>query len=421
MPLANGVDAPASVRFAARPGPAANAARSRAAAARPEIELMVACLRVGSGPDHAARITSLLDRQLDWADLVGAARRHAVVPWLYRVIRRSPGSDVPDAALDALRQRTADTRHRNLLLASELLTLVAAFEGEAIPVAPYRGPTLAADVYGDLALREFIDLDLLVRPRDVDAARQLLSRRGYRESHALSPLRRRAHQRYWCDYEFRRDAGRARVEIHWALNPPRFVPRDPAGLWDRLRPVRMCRSTVRTLSPEDLLTVLCTHGAKHAWDRLAWLSDIARLVVAHPEIDWDRLLTEAHTLRVSRMVLLGLALGRRLLDVPLPAEVVRRTETDPTVVSLAASSGARLLRDEPPPADAASLFRFHLRLMDTWSRRVGFCVTPTVTEVVCLGLPRPLYFVYYLARLVRLVRQHGLPAVGRLIGRHGSR
>jgi len=44
---------------------------------------------------------------------------------------------------------------------------------------PYKGPTLALAVYGNLALREFTDLDILVQTQNVRQAAELLKDRGY--------------------------------------------------------------------------------------------------------------------------------------------------------------------------------------------------------------------------------------------------
>ena len=45
---------------------------------------------------------------------------------------------------------------------------------------------------------------------------------------------------------------------------------------------------VKTLSPEDLLLVVCIHAAKHAWTRLCWLRDIA--AVRQQQLNWDLVL-----------------------------------------------------------------------------------------------------------------------------------
>ena len=41
-------------------------------------------------------------------------------------------------------------------------------------MVPVKGPVLASTAYGDIAMREFVDLDILVRPSDVASAMTIL-------------------------------------------------------------------------------------------------------------------------------------------------------------------------------------------------------------------------------------------------------
>jgi putative nucleotidyltransferase-like protein len=51
-------------------------------------------------------------------------------------------------------------------------------------------------------------------------------------------------------------------------------------------PSRPGGQTVMTLSPEDLLVYLCAHGAKHVWEKLIWIVDVAGLINRHSDPDW---------------------------------------------------------------------------------------------------------------------------------------
>src|SRR5207244_11975507 len=54
---------------------------------------------------------------------------------------------------------------------------------------------------------------------------------------------------------------------------------------------------VRTLSAEHLLLVLCAHGAKHCWERLGWICDVAELLRGTPALDLSGMLAQARSLR----------------------------------------------------------------------------------------------------------------------------
>jgi hypothetical protein len=59
------------------------------------------------------------------------------------------------------------------------------------------------------------------------------------------------------------------VEIHTRITPRDFFfPIRLEDLWPRLQSVSLCGQEVTALGGEDLLLVLCAHGAKEMWRRL---------------------------------------------------------------------------------------------------------------------------------------------------------
>ena len=69
--------------------------------------------------------------------------------------------------------RTNSTR--NLVLTAELLRLFNLFDQAEIPAISFKGPVLTQLLYGDFSLREFSDLDIVVREADVSKAEDILS------------------------------------------------------------------------------------------------------------------------------------------------------------------------------------------------------------------------------------------------------
>ena len=51
---------------------------------------------------------------------------------------------------------------------------------------------------------------------------------------------------------------------------------------ERLEEVATAGTTFRTLPADVLLVALCVHGAKHVWERLGWIVDVAELIAAAP-------------------------------------------------------------------------------------------------------------------------------------------
>ncbi len=78
-------------------------------------------------------------------------------------------------------QFQAHARH-NLLQTHTLLMLLDVFSRHGIPAVPYKRPLLGATLYGNLTLRPFCDLDVIVRKCDVRIAKELLIAQGFRRN-----------------------------------------------------------------------------------------------------------------------------------------------------------------------------------------------------------------------------------------------
>jgi Uncharacterised nucleotidyltransferase len=141
------------------------------------------------------------------------------------------------------------------------MQLLGVFEAHGIGTIPYKGPSLASCAPGNLALRQFGDLDLLLRKQDIPAARGLLIARGYRVAFALTPTYEAVYLQSSCELHFVHDRSGIFVELHSALSPRDF----PFPLhWEELRGRLVSTSIggreVRTLAPEDLHSVRPTQS-----------------------------------------------------------------------------------------------------------------------------------------------------------------
>jgi len=379
-------------------------------AARPENELLLLCARVRVGKDEAARIESLAAGALDWDYLFRLAQRHAVLPLLQRSISEHARDAAPQTFRQKLRDRFRENATRNLLLAGELVRIARLFESEGVPVLAYKGPALAVSAYGDLSLRRFVDLDIVVRARDVRRAGELLGSLGFGLSDGLSESQEKFLLRRQHNIAYTRDAGRLIVELHWGLASEKFAELPLSeGVWERAETVAFGGGEVRSLSTEDLLLALCVHGAKHLWERLAWVCDVAELLNSRASLDWGGVLRRAQDSRTERMLLLGLSLASGLLGATLPESIRRAIRDDPTTDTLSGSVAEKLFAGaEFEPSGFAASVRFNLSARTRLREKIRyfrFILTPTDGDLAALSLPPSLSFVYYLLRPVRLLRK----------------
>jgi hypothetical protein len=328
-----------------------------------------------------------------------------VRPWLYQRLKNNPAA--PSELITSLAAFTQRNLQRNLVLTGELLLILRQLSGSGIKVIPYKGPTLAALAYGDLLEREAGDLDLLIDARDLLAATQVLKARGYVPEMDLSTRQAAQFTAYCNVIAFWQPVQEISVELHWELSP-QYLPFPVAlpDLQQRLVPSWPGGQQIATIAPEDLLLYLCLHGAKHAWERLSWVLDIARLLERQPHIDWDKVNQQTRTSNYERVLLQGLWLAQRLAGAELPLEIRQRIATDPVLVSLSAQvetwMAARLEREPAPLARVWHL----LRLQTGWRKRSQFLrrlvISPSAADWQMWQLPEFLNALYFVLRPLRL-------------------
>jgi hypothetical protein len=365
---------------------------------------------------------ALLRQELDWGFLVQTAQRHTILPTLYESVVRTYPEMLPEPELEGLRRHYQRNVRRDFALTGELLKTLNLLAAHGIAAVPFRGPVLAASVYGDYALRQFGDLDLLLHKGDVLRARELLVAQGYSVPLQLNPAQEAAYLRAQAEHKVFTDDGDLIIELHWQITESYFsFPLDPEDLWQRLVPVRLDGQEVRTFSPEDLLLILCAHGTKHVWERLAWICDIGKLICACASMDWERVVGQARMLRSERMLFLGLSLANRLLGAPLPDQVLQQVRADPMVEPLAHQACEWLFRDDAERPQELEAIVYHLKARERMQDRVRYClrlaVTTTPGDWGAVRLPSALFPMYYLLRPFRLLAEYGPGLARRLLPR----
>jgi hypothetical protein len=180
--------------------------------------LILACCGEDPRGGLSVRIRQILQHRLDWERLLKLAEHHGLVPLLYR--RLSTAMDAAQSAwLEPLRQQDKTNAHRTLCLTLELLNIHRHLAARGLEALPYKGPVLAEILYGNVALREFSDLDLLTRSRDLPAVKSALAELEYEPGLHLSPAAERAYLRSGYEYTFDGTHGRNLIEIKWQVLP----------------------------------------------------------------------------------------------------------------------------------------------------------------------------------------------------------
>jgi len=375
----------------------------------PELELLAACATTHLSEHRTQSIRQLLGQELDWQELLRLAEFHGLVPLLHHTLAGEFSPSVPPEGLDPLRRADEQNTKRSLWLTRELLEILGRLAAKGIPAIPFKGPALADTAYGNVALRQYWDLDIFIRPADWPHAKAALVEAGLAPEHDLCPAEERASLQSGYECAFGRPGARNLLEMQWAILP-RFYAVDcnMADLFDRSRTAELSGREIRRLAPEDLLLLVAIHGAKHLWKRLGWICDVAQ-VVESLKIDWSAAFQRAQQWGVQRILCVSLELAGSVLGIELPGNVAREIRQDSEVATLAHDICRSWTEDSELDPESLRYFRLVSRLRERRSDRIRFfyrlATTPSVGEWSAVRLPSALFPLYRGVRLVRLLRR----------------
>jgi Uncharacterised nucleotidyltransferase len=389
-----------------------------------EIRFIICCARTSVDSKTVKEIEYLITLELDWNYIIQCAAQHGIIPLLYQNLSSICPKMVPTQYLDEFRNLSHKTALYNLIITSELLKLHHLFTKNKIDIIPFKGPVLAASVYGNSTLRQYGDLDILVREKDYPNAIALMnSEGGYqltsRKWHFLNQAKENQYIRY--EPEFSLSNGTVTVDLHQKLiKPDFFVSKyfEFDNLFHRLQPVSLSNHLLDSLCPEDLLLYLCIHGSKERWRSLKWIVDIAEVIHHYPEINWNYLVEKSKAERIDRMFFVSLSLVENILDVSLPENVEKNIKNNETIQKISKKISKNLFKS-PGKVEEYSEWKsmcLYLSLMENiWDRlnvifrfrirSLYLLWSPNTKDLEFMHLPSSLYFLYYFIRPLRLLFQ----------------
>ena len=344
-----------------------------------EMQLLLACLRISPGVDDLKQIEKISRQALDWVRFINLTKRHGVAPLAYANLYRAGTFSENENALENLRYEYMRNSGRTMALAAELVRVLKLMQINEVLVIPFKGPVLAQEFYGNLALRQAGDLDVLVDKTAVHKFDSLIRNLGYHRTRPHSTLTRRQLDYFKFrnhHFQYRSQIGNISIELHWRLQLlPLLRHHAVKSLQKRGGKIEIAGFQVITLSTEDQLLNLCVHGAAHGWGHLFWLVDIAEIVRKHPDFKWNAFMISAKEQNAERAVGQGITLAHLLLNCSLPEPVKVLVQRDGTMRQLVKKAIQHIQKPLNKLAKSSEYGRlFYYRLMSSRSIRYKLLV-----------------------------------------------
>jgi hypothetical protein len=368
--------------------------------AGPERDLLLASLRLD--PAGGEAISTLIRQELDWGALLKMAAFHEIVPLLYQGL--SPfKADLDPQGWQALRGAYLENATRNVFLSKTLLQTLETLRQAGIEALALKGPALAVLVYGDLVMRQYVDLDILIQPTNFNRAADILTQNGWLRPFQLSDAQKTWLVRTENDLSFTRTG--AHLELHWDVAEKGVRSGIPRDLWwTNVQPVELLERPVPTLSAENTFLYLCLHGCKHGWLKFKYLADLAYFYQASSGLDWEVVLQQARRLGLLRSVGLGVTLAQRFCGLAL-APILSQSCQQAGSGSLADLVEGKLGAPQPSMTSFETvrfIARSKERLGDRCYVVLDQLFVPKQADWLEVSLPPAMGWLYYLVRPLRL-------------------
>ena len=382
-----------------------SSANPRVAAANVPWALLVECAR--PNPD----LLSLQERLrggTDWHLLLELAQQHGVFGLLaLRLLDCGEGA-VPRDISEELKERHRAQVMATLRLNAEMFRLLDGFAVLGVEALVIKGPVLSVRCYGDPGLRNYGDLDLIARDKDLLRVTEMMMGLGYEPRVPVAAIRAKKAP---GEYAFLHPRTKLRIEFHTEVTfryHPRPLPVE--RLFKQNARVTIDAHEIPALSPEEELLLISIHGAKHLWDRLGYIADVAAFV-SRQELDWGRVKTAAAEIGAERMLRTALRLAGDVLGAPLSDGIQAYVKAD----SVAERLTRQIVRWLPaagsmqPGIFERAMFRMRMRggLFSSAAYLLRLTVSPTEEDWADSGARKRPRFWDALRRPFRLARKYG--------------
>ena len=375
-----------------------------------EYALLLCCARKGGSEAEDSHIVEIArSNKLDWQCFYSLAAWHKILPLVYNKLQSIDKDLVPPQVFSQLHTFAVANTVRNLSFCKELIKIIYLFKSNSIDAIPFKGPTLSLYLYGDIALRSFGDLDILIAEEDVLLALSLLETLGYIATPTLTEMQFKVVQR--SEYQISAtNKDSIVVELHWRLTDRSLSRALSIDNITTRESVKLAGEKICCLPRELLFVYLCIHGSHHCWYQLEAVCCLVELSDPKKKMDWLLVLELANDHGCVKVVLTGLLLCRDFFGVELPNEVVAKKYK--MVQSVEVTLGglkSRILRSandiDLEPASTRS-YLFHVQASDRIFDKVSYVLSllflPTFRDLEVLPLPSWCSFLYAMLRPLRL-------------------
>jgi hypothetical protein len=376
-----------------------------------EQELLLFCARTSMDDETERKIKYLVRSDLNWDYLLEIASKHGLKPLLYWQLHIICPDEIPSEFMHNLKEFLKTNATKNLFFMKELIAIIKTLNDHHIESVPYKGPILAQQVYGNLTMREFGDLDIYVKKEDVPKIKDILISKGYKPQFNLNSSQEQNYLNSQRELKFIHEIKGISLELHWKFSGVFLnLPSNAEMIFlNKLNTLNIGGIQIPEITPENLVLILSIHNASHQWSRLSWLVDIATLI-NNQKIDWSKIIKLSQQLSIQKILFINLYLCQSLLDLEMDVDIKKYLQ-DNSVIKTSNIFAKEIFLDEKENSLIKNLemsIIMRENKIDAIKDGLSGIFHPSFYELTRLDLSPSLYFLYYIYRPFNLLKRHKL-------------
>lgn len=345
----------------------------------------------------------------NWDDFINLSYSHGVFPLVYDSLKKHKNIFSNDLYLKIKSINMGIVKH-NMLMTSELINILKIFDKNMIEVIPFKGPVLSQLAYNNIISRQYVDLDIFIKEKDLEKAYEVLKSNEFISTLDKQFINNQLFLKKNSDIEFVNKKN-VSIELHWKLFRNQFLSNiNSAEIYKYINTIYINKNRIRIFQNEILLVYLCMHGSKHNWERIEWILDIDKLIKNSAYINWELVYSLSKRYSCTKMLNLGLLLSKMIFDTDIPNSLTENIKKDiykkRISYVLNEMSNININVNKSEFHKNLEAFKFSYSLNDNLYEKVYFLkrilFELSHSDVNYLNLDKKFYFFYYLIKPFRL-------------------
>lgn len=347
----------------------------------------------------------------DWEGFVSLAYSHGIFPLVYRTLKEYAHL-IPEYIFAHMKQNYMDIVKQNMLMTSELIKVIKILEENGIEAISFKGPVLSQMAYGDVVSRQYCDLDILVKEKDLNKSFVLLENNYFKSSLNKDLIFNKLFLEKNSDISFINDKNNLSIELHWKLFRNKFSSDiNNKDFFNSKNKLEINNQELYIFNYELLLVYLCMHGSKHRWERIEWITDIDRLLKNY-DINWEIAYLIAKKYTCVKMLNLGLYISKELYNTFIPEIFLKdmKQKTYKNMIDYILNEMPKINDYKKETSKNFASIKFHYNLNETFYEKLLF-LKKTYLEISnndTASFNSDSVLLHYLNKPIRLIKKYVL-------------